>query len=283
MLTNLPGWTPDFVSRGPIFAPLAGPAAAFASYSHWPQLEDMQRVLEAQPTPICNLDGRPIRVVEQDVKPQAFEEHYVTRIFFKGEIQTRRNNWHDFFLYLTWFLFPETKAVINSLHIPAVRRRCDHEVNPGHRLPIENMLSLFDEGGAVLVAADERLLDLVREFRWKTLFWERREALAQQFDCVTFGHAMYEKGLVPYVGMTANCMLLVAPQAYFDMDSQARLKWIDGRLAQLLREGEVYTQPRDLSPFPILGMPGWSPDNAQPEYYDNQRYFRPGRKAAASV
>lgn len=30
-----------------------------------------------------------------------------------------------------------------------------------------------------------------------------------------------------------------------------------------------------LTPLPLLGIPGWWPDNAREEFYENTRYFRP--------
>ena len=34
---------------------------------------------------------------------------------------------------------------------------------------------------------------------------------------------------------------------------------------------------RELSPLPVLGVPGWWDGNEQEEFYDNTGYFRPGR------
>ena len=36
--------------------------------------------------------------------------------------------------------------------------------------------------------------------------------------------------------------------------------------------------PRDLAPLPVLGIPGWWPTNDAPAFYDDARYFRPGRQ-----
>jgi hypothetical protein len=129
----------------------------------------------------------------------------------------------------------------------------------------------------VIVAGDPELLQLIRDFRWKALFWERRAALAERFDCVTFGHAMYEKAMAPYLGMTANTILLEADSDYFSRDRFGRLAWIDEQLAAIFERGERYRTPKDLQPFPILGMPGWDPANGEEAYYDNTDYFRPGR------
>ncbi|HEY0634668.1 MAG TPA: DUF3025 domain-containing protein [Gammaproteobacteria bacterium] len=270
------GWHADFYLRSPLFEPLAEMAARFSGFPAWPALADYQRVLDALPEPIRLLSGKPLRIVAQDGKPHSFADHYAPRIYLSGEVQTRSANWHDFFQYLTWFIFPRAKAQINALHLPLARQRIENGES-GRRTPLENMLSLFDEGGAVLAASDPSVLQLIREFRWKELFWRRRAELAEKLHCITFGHALYEKGLTPYLGMTANTILLEVPPGYFSLPLNARLEQIDGTLAALLRNGQHYRQPKDLHPFPILGMPGWERANAQEDYYDNTRYFRSGR------
>lgn len=269
-------WAPDFYTKSPMFEPIRPLAERFSEFCVWPELEDYQRLLDAH-EPIRTRHGAALRIVPQEGRPGHFEQHYAPRIYLSGEIQTRTRNWHDFFQLLTWFIFPRTKAVINAIHIPKAKARIEKAHELGRRTPIENTLSLFDEGGAVIVASDETLLQLIRDFRWKELFWQRRSELAEKLDCVTFGHAMYEKGLAPYLGMTANTILIEANEVYFSLDRAGRLAWIDGRLAEILERGDRYRKPKDLQPFPILGMPGWDPANGEEAYYDNTDYFRPGR------
>lgn len=270
-------WHSDFHQNAPMYDPLQGLLGSFAAFTEWPALEDYQRVLDAWPEPIKTLGGQALKIVKQDGKPHTFADTYAPRIYATGEIQTRLGNWHDFFQYLTWFIFPKSKAVINSIHIPKAKERIDGDGDPGRRSPIENMLSLFDEGGVVLVSSDESMLQSIRDFKWKELFWERRAELEQNLHCVTFGHAMYEKGLMPYVGMTANAILLHVDADYFEQDMSTQLQRVDESLAAIFGRGDLYTKPKDLQPFPILGMPGWTADNVVENYYDNTNYFRPGR------
>lgn len=168
--------------------------------------------------------------------------------------------------------------MINAIHIPRAKRRIEGG-DVGRRTAVENMLSLFDEGGVVITSSDASLLQLIKDFKWKELFWQRRDELADKFDCITFGHAMYEKALAPYIGMTANAILLQVDESYFAKPLAERLAYIDRQLAAIFEAGEQYTQPHDLNPFPVLGMPGWDADNVHEAYYDNSRYFRPGRRA----
>jgi hypothetical protein len=271
-------WDADFASLSPIFSPLNVWAEKFSAFkNNWPGLDDYQKILDAAVPPIKTLSGKTLRIVQQDGKPGHFNEHYAPRIFLSGEIQTRTENWHDFFQFLTWFMFPKTKAVINAIHVPSAQSRIEYKLDIGRRSPVENMLSLFDEGGAVILCSDDSLLQLIRDFKWKALFWQRRDELKTKLKLVTFGHALYEKGLSPYVGMTANCILLQVDEKVLSQGNQQQLDWIDGKLASLFSDGEKYTKPKDLSPFPLLGLPGWDSNNSSEEYYDNHHYFRTGR------
>ena len=282
MATNTThAWDRQFASRSPVFEPLQHIAERFSRFVHrWPQLEDYQAVLDHWPQPILSAIGKPINVVPQDAKPRCFASHYVPRIHFSGELQTRAEHWHDFFQLLTWLMFPKTKALIYQLAVPDARRRLEDPAaeRRGHRSPLENMLALFDEGGAVVVASDRSLLQLVESFQWKTLFWQRRSELNDRLQCVSFGHALYEKALAPYVGMTAHAVLLTVENGYFSMPWQQRLAYLDNRLVSLLADRERYSRPADLAPFPVLGMPGWDMTNECEDYYNNASYFRRGRR-----
>lgn len=275
-------WSPDFDRDKPLFEPLRPLLTPFREFAEWPGLDSYQQLLNSAASPLRTQHGAALKIVAQEGKPNHFEQHYAPRIYLHGEIQTRSENWHDFFQLLSWFIFPKTKAVINAIHIPKAKQRIESG-DVGRRTPIENMLSLFDEGGVVITSSDPTLLQLVKDFKWKELFWQRRDELAGKFECTTFGHAMYEKALAPYVGMTANAILLVVDESHLNKSMTERLAFIDEQLAAIFTTGEQYTQPRELNPFPILGMPDWHSDNSVESYYDNRDYFRPGRRAKHGI
>ncbi len=101
-------------------------------------------------------------------------------------------------------------------------------------------------------------------------------------QCLIFGHALYEKALTPYPGMTAHCVLLEVDDALFAKPLPHRLAWVDCELCRYFQIPPLLRTPRDLAPFPLLGYPGWAPENGQEGYYDNRDYFRPGRRRAAT-
>jgi hypothetical protein len=48
---------------------------------------------------------------------------------------------------------------------------------------------------------------------------------------------------------------------------------VDSRLETIWSQDKLLSA--DLTPIPILGYPGWSIDNGNSAFYDNQQYFRP--------
>lgn len=255
-------WDAGFLHRSPIFAPLAEVAEPLAGQSDWPDL--------AQLADLFSRAGLSVRPVAQAGRPGRFEAHYEPRIYLKGELQTRSRNWHDLFNALVWLRFPRTKTELNRQHFRAAADR-DHGSN---RSPVENVLTRFDECGAVLISSEAMLLDLVRDHRWAELFVERREVFRAELRCFVFGHATFEKALDPYVGMTTNTLLVE------DADLlSAPWEDLDQALATIWRGTDAGGPPR-LHPFPVLGVPGWYAPNAEPDFYQNMDYFRPARRAA---
>jgi hypothetical protein len=271
-------WNSDFLHGHPIFWPLRPLAQNFVeSHSQWPALDDYQQFLDAGVGKICSGNNKTLRFVPQGEKPQCFDEGYEPRIYLKGEIQTRLHNWHDFFQVMVWRMFPKTKTVINELHYRAIRQRLDHNPENHQRSPLENALTQFDECGAVIVSSQPELLELIKQFQWKSLFWYQRNAVRQHLKCIVFGHAVYEKALHPYVGMTAHSVLLPVPAQLLTLPNLSLAAAIDDLLVEVFGTGDSIASPADFAPFPLLGMPGWDPENDHESYYDNTRYFRSGR------
>jgi hypothetical protein len=139
------------------------------------------------------------------------------------------------------------------------------------------VLTLFDEGGIVVAAADAELASLLREFRWKELFWRRRAEVQRSMRFYVFGHAIYEKALEPYKGVTAKALIVDAASSLLDAPIELQLSELDARAADYFSGSQALSSTRNLPPLPILGIPGWDPSNAREEYYDDAAQFRNGR------
>lgn len=256
-------WQTTQILSHPIFSQIVDKLKPVLSMTEWPELSDYNQL--AKPDQI--------RFVPQAARTSIFEAQYEPRIFLKGEVQTRANNWHDFFNMAVWLHFPATKIMMNALQYHALQGR---DPSQSQRTPLENFLTLFDENGAVIVSDKPELLDLIREFQWHDLFWQQREALQRHCRVFIIGHSIYEKAIKPYIGMTASSILLDVESDFFAQHSAEQVKWVDEHIAKALEAGQ-FTHSKALTPFPLLGMPNWDAANADEAYYHNTRYFRPKR------
>jgi hypothetical protein len=221
----------------------------------------------AEHHPIFAGNGRQIRFVP----PRADGLVYECRIWESGEVETRPDNWHDWFNALVWLSFPKTKLAVSARHVRAMMPE------GAARGSERDALTHFDECGVVVLSSDPALLDLLRAFQWKTLFIERRAEVERCMRFVVFGHATYEALLKPFRGLTAKAVLHEVDAAWLQMPVAAQLLAVDALLAADLSSGR-YTRPRDFQPLPLLGIPGVVAENADPAYYDDTWQFRPGRQ-----
>lgn len=210
-----------------------------------PSLERLNAL--AEEACLATEGGKPVRFVP----PATSGPYYEVQVFETGRVQTRPDSLHDLFNALAWLAFPRTKARINALHAAEIPRE------QGRRGRRRDLLTIFDEGGAVIACADQALIELLRAFRWKELFWTHRSRVRTAMRCVVFGHAVMEQALAPRPGLTCKALFISAGD-------------VDGQAAQRL---PTLVSPKDLAPLPVFGLPDWCPQDEQ--FYEDTRYFRP--------
>jgi len=272
-------WDPDFAERSPMFAPLRAAAGALRG-PYWPGCDELNRVIASRHRAVTNAAGRPLRFVAQPLRQKTFEDKYEPRIFLRGEVQVRSCNWHDLFNALVWLTFPRAKAALNERHYRELERR--RVGGAQDRGPAQDALTLFDEGGVIVAASDPALAALLTGFEWKQLFWHRRSEVLHCMRFYLFGHALYEKALAPFTGVTGRGVIFGVDDAFFEMPSAAQLTALDAQLAAHIGNAARLATTRELVPVPILGVPGWCEDNARERYYDNPDYFRPARRTGGA-
>jgi Protein of unknown function (DUF3025) len=231
----------------------------------WPALSALNKIaLERR---VVNANGRAIRfVAPADATSSAMQ--YETSIAATGEIPTREN-FHDLFNALQWLSFPKLKSAINAGHVRLLQARGDAEAR--ERSVPRDVLTMFDESGIIVASCDETLLQLIREFSWRQLFVERREQVKRDMRFLLCGHGLLEKSLVPFIGITAKAILL-----HVDANTLDDLAALDLCAARWLSEPDNLADARNLSPMPLLGIPGWDARNEDTAFYNNTQYFRPG-------
>lgn len=271
-LVTVETWDPDFLARSPMFEPLRVHAAAFPA--SWPELADLQRLLGQRSPPVLTVSGVPLIVVAQGRKAASLEDRYEARIHLKGALQMRSRNWHDLLNLLVWLAFPRAKAALNARHYAALAHRRAGE----NRGPVQDALTLFDEGGVIVASSDGELLTLLRGFRWKELFWDNRERVRERMRFYLFGHALYEKALAPFLGVTGRGILLEVEPELLRAPLAEQLDPLDARVAAHIAAPRSLSATRELAPVPILGVPGWCAETERKDFYDDAEYFRPGRR-----
>jgi len=238
----------------------------------FPQHDDLNALTKPL---IVSGGGTPIRFVAPAAAREASVQ-YEVRIFETGEVQTRPDNWHDLFNALVWLAFPKTKAVLNRHHYEQIRARSAET----QRGTARDVLTLFDEGGVVVATPDATLSALLKDFKWKELFWVRRADVRRDMRFHVFGHAIFEKALEPYKGVTAKALIVGVAPGLLDQSTERQLEELDTRAARYFSGTQALASTRSLSPLPVLGVPGWEPANEREGYYDDESQFRPRRAEA---
>ena len=212
------------------------------------------------PDALNRMPGAAVRFVPHSALPA--DTAYEQFIFDTGTVPTR-DNLHDFFNGLVWLRYPQAKRRLNALQARAIAETGVGAV----RGPLRDAITLFDENGAVLFAP-EPLRKALAARDWRRLFVELRP-LWQQAQLVLFGHALLEKLESPRKPITAHVY-----QAQHAIDFVAN---VDAWLADALDPVHLATKP--FLPLPVLGVPGWWPENENFCFYDDSLVFRSARPA----
>jgi hypothetical protein len=266
-----------------MLAPLAPFAAALSKHRKWPPREALQELIAARG--VQNGCGIPLRLVASETTAGAsFEE----RVYREGELEVRQGDWHDFFNVLAWLAYPRAKAALNERHVSARREERENASSlesagcGGNRGRTRDALTLFDESGAIVLWNDRELIEDLRAFHWKRLFWTRRDRVLSSMRFYIFGHAIFEKALSPYVGMAAHAMSGNMGSDFMNAPVEWQITRVDEFVAERASRVEQLRVPAVLSPLPVLGVPGWWRANEEEAFYDDTRYFRAGRRRVRS-
>ncbi|HHA2534892.1 TPA: DUF3025 domain-containing protein [Stenotrophomonas maltophilia] len=216
----------------------------------WPSIA----ALEARLT----LPGK--HLVEQDAALLADGLHYEARIA-QGRIATRADNWHDLFNALVWARYPQLKQVLNV-------QQCRHiaSMPPGQRNRAQAALTQFDETGVIVRVRDEDVLAAWDVHDWPALFEPARWQSGDIAIAAIFGHALMEQALLPGRLLVGKCVVV-----HGEVDDAC----VDAVTAAIA-EGRAVTDPLQLRPLPLAGIPGWH-QGQDAAFYADAAYFRPLR------
>lgn len=252
----------------------------------------------AESRAIRNSSGLPIRFIASAAlakPPGGHPMAYEVGIAESGQVPTRADGeaaWHDYFNALVWLEFPQTKAAINRRQSEAIAA----DGISGERGPLRDALTLFDESAVLFSSRDRSDCRDLQDAEWTHLFVERRDHFERRTRCQVIGHALLHKLLTPYKAICGHALVIDessesvsadrASDIHSDVDADIDADFagigktnIDGerieldRIVSTLISASSFGKDQ-LTPLPILGIPGWWPANSQPEFYNDHRVFR---------
>ena len=244
----------------PLYAELK-PWADWLRQPDWPPLEDISRELMAR-TAVAG--HAPLRLVEQTPELARDRLHFELRIRKHGQIATRTDCWHDLFNALVWIAQPAIKRALNGRQADDVLK-----VGSSQRTRSQCALTHFDEAGVVLILRDAERFSRWDRHDWDGLF---HRLTADDYALLIVGHALYEHGLVEGKLLVGKALAVLDPTP---RTSAAR---IASQLADAIAEKNVLTDPQQLRPLPLMGLPGWHPRAADTEFLREADCFRPLRE-----
>jgi hypothetical protein len=225
---------------------------------------------------LINHRDLPLQFIPQEELPDgvAYESH----ISAAGKVPTRENL-HDFFNALVWLSFPQIKRQLNALQSAQIET-----LGIGKsRGPARDAATIFDENAALLVLENSerghRLLSCLREHQWQLAFIEHRDDFASVAQVWSFGHALMEKLVQPYKGITAHAWVVWVDPDFFAQSFAQQAQQLDTQVSKQLQSHALTTA--DYTPLPVLGVPDWwaGQDEA---FYADEKVFRAKRVQASS-
>ena len=205
-----------------------------------------------------------------------------------GNIPTR-DNLHDLFNGSIWLTFPKTKAMLNYYHMLEIAKQDSSE----SRGRVRDTITVFDENGAILVTADPSIGEALINFDWQAslvtprtrfdnpIFGNKKQPNSDAKVAVyIFGHALLEQLIEPRKALCAHSVVINVEQDFFTLTLSERMNYLDNKLANVMNKllSQDNITPRQLAPLPILGVPHFWSENADPSFYKDAYVFRSGRR-----
>jgi hypothetical protein len=202
--------------------------------SAWPTLEQYSAFVErerrmrapdlseVQFAPFAPRQRRPRRRGALDL-----QELYDGKIVMLGQVPCLESSYHDLFNALVWAAFPRSKRAIHLRQFRALQRWLPAGASrlPNRRTREQDALTLFDEGGAVLIATGDGVAS--------------RTAQVVPFGHAVMEHVCFQRGAV----RSAAVWLELPPMPLAEDGERALLDAIDRELSRRLLNPASFCTP----------------------------------------
>ncbi|HEY1537685.1 MAG TPA: DUF3025 domain-containing protein [Polyangiaceae bacterium] len=188
-----------------------------------------------------------------------------------GLIPTRPGLHHDLLGALIWLHFPALKTAIHRAQVAG---------SAGPRGPRENAATHLDESGVLVVSSDASVFEALANLEWSELFWQRRAALVRTTRFIAFGHGLLDSLREPHPKLMGKALFVHVSPLPLELGASQLRVLVDEQVAQRLPQ--FLDEPARLHPLPVLGIPGWSAQQCE-AFYRNEQYFRVARLRPRAV
>ena len=223
------------------------------------------------------LGGRPrLRLAAQTPELLADGLHYEERIARHGVIATRSGSSHDAFNAEIWLRHCALKRAMNARQVGDIAR-----VGPKQRTRGQCALTHFDEAGAIVWLDGSDLVDAWDAHDWHALFVTHRDAWGSQIAVTVIGHALYDYALAHRELPVAKALAVRVDRDEIAARSPTALitEWPEAEqaIAEAVATRRLLTDPQELRPLPLAGIPGWHAGGASGTFFATEPCFRPLR------
>ncbi len=232
-----------------------------AGLGHFPEPSELRELATGIPTA-----AEPwFDFVRQDDARLAAAGGFDALIAESARIPTRPELHHDLLGALIWLHFPALKTAIHRAQLAG---------GPGSRGPSENAATHLDESGVLVVSSDVSVFEALADLKWCEVFWQRRAALLRTTRFIAFGHGLLDSLREPHPRLMGKALFVHVAAAELELDASQLRVFLDQQVAPRLTR--FLREPARLHPLPVLGIPGWSPQQSA-SFYRNEQYFRVAR------
>ncbi len=245
--------------------------AGIAPYTRWLEAGDgaCAKLNEA-------LDDPTLRFVAQSSDLFGDGLHYEERIARRGLIATREHSTHDLFNAMIWLGHTALKRAMNARQVADISR-----VGPKQRTRGQCALTHFDEAGAIVWLDRRAWLDAWDAHDWPRLFVQHGHAWGQRIAVTVIGHALLDYALMHDEMPVAKALAVIVDRDEIVSRSHAAqiASWpsAEQALARAIASGRCLTDPQELRPLPLAGIPGWHAGEQSESFFATAPCFRPLR------
>lgn len=221
-------WDPQFLSCSELFFPIMPYGKIFSNKLIWPNLDELNLL---KPKGLESWSGHKIHFVLQKGRrsKEGFEELYEPRIFLKGEVRTRLQNWHDFFNSQIWYHFPKSKSALNMRQFIAFDEKANFpwKNQPQTRMREQDYMTMFDEGGCIIPFSKNKSLPFL------------------------FGHAVYERIIFGERDLSMCAIRIPCDDIFFQLRVEEQNQFLDQKLSKILSNRDTYYGNLPFFTFPF--------------------------------